>query len=1053
MERTARAGRGLVLPAAARIPAWLTALVGRDEAVGVVRRLLADHRLVTLVGAGGAGKTRLAAAVAAVPASAERVAAWVDLTAVSDPSLVALHAMSTLGVREGAGRGAVDAIVAALADHAVLLVLDNCEHVADACAHLAESLLGGCPRMRVLATSRQALGLTGEKVWPVPPLSLPDGDGPAVREAAAVQLFEQRAADVQPDFRVTAANAAAVARICRRLDGLPLAIELVAARVRLMPPEQLVTRLDGVLEIRPTRHPAAQPRHRTLRALIDWSYALLAPSERLLFERLAIFAGGFTLAAAEAVVPGDGLVAGELFDALTALVDRSLVTMRETSGEARYVQLETVRLYALDRLTTGHAPDAVQRLRRRQALHCLSFAEAAAAGLRSRAQIDWLARLDEEHDNLRLALGWSLEAGEPELALRLCVALHDFWRIRGHLTEGRHWLERALRTGAGPDALRARALTGAALIDRHRGEHVSLVELLTEAERLARSSRDRTALADALTHLGIGLRERQDIAAARERLDEALSLWRDAGDPRGLVLALGIRASVALAEGDTRHAHTLRQEALDVATRAGDTDGVARSLIGLGEIARLDGDPASARSYNVRSLALFRELGDPWHVAATLHNLGWIDVGDGRFDDAYRDFSASFDTFGTGENPYGKVLCLIGLARVLHDVGDAPDAAVVLAAATRHAAEITDAGVRPAAPADVASWEHTRSIIEAALDVEHRERAARLGSTMSLYEAYGRACDRLDTLLPDARPVAAEDHEDARVNGNTATRGGDRYAVSDATSRVAVRAPDTDAVAAGGAIERAALTVRALGTLRIHVDGRPLAGDASGAGKPRELLLILLCRPGGATREQIGALFWPESSAAQVKNSFHVTLHRLRRALGHPEWIVIEGDRYRIAPAVAVDFDAARFEEAMTAALASAGRDAGAAERIAAALSLYDSDFLDGEVVGDWHLDVRDRLRRLHESGLLARARILMDAGRFTDAAADMRRVIERDPLHEEACRLLMTCHARAGQPVEAMRVFTTLRERLADELGASPAAATAALFETIRSTGTIADA
>lgn len=1022
--RPSSRARGIAFPPAARLPVYLTALVGRSREVGEVSGLLRASRLVSLVGAGGTGKTRLATAVAAEVQERQRGAVgWIDLAALSDPALVARHTAATLGLRERPDRAEAESLVELIGRSPALLVLDNCEHLVSACAILADALLRGCPSLRILATSRQALGIAGEKAWLVPPLALPaPGDG-AVAESGAVQLFVQRASDALPTFALTDANADTVVRICRRLDGLPLAIELAAARVRLLPPEQLASRLDDVFGLLTTSSQVALPRHRTLRTLIDWSYDLLSPVERLLFERLAVFAGGFTLDAAESVVGCDGLEAGEVLDLLAALVDRSLVTMREWHGEARYVLLETVRQYALERLSRssgeGDARDEVERLHQRHARHFVDFAEHAAVQLHRPAQLEWLERMEAEHDNLRTALAWSVAAGEADLALRLCVGMRDFWRLRGHPSEGVRWIERALQLPSGPDFLRVRALAGAAVLDRMHGEYLRLRERLAEGEALARRIGDRAALAEVLMHLGTGLRDRQELDAARERLDEAILLWRELRDPKGLTLALGVRASISLARQETAHARALRLEAVEISRRTGDQEDEARSLLGLGEVARMEGDLDGARAYYERSLALFRALGDQWHAAAIRHNLGWVAAESGQLRAAYEHFSECVAAFRGAGNPFGLTLCLFGFARLLHENGDSGTAAVAMAVAAEETARI---GVFPAAAADVACCERTRAAVEGALDAETLARAREEGTRLELAEGIAWAQEKLGTALPGRpAPEAGAPPEPAAL-------------------AIAPCCPPERACS--GPLD---LRVRALGPLQILLGERPLEGDAFGSSKPRELLLLLLCHPGGCTREQVGLAFWPESSAAQVKNSFHVTLHRLRKALEHPEWIVASGDRYQVDPGLCVDFDAATFEAEVRAALrdGGAGRDAG--ERLAAALALYRGDFLEGEVVGDWHQEIRDRLLRLYVEALLARGGLLMDAERFAEAAEALRSVLARDPLHEEACRRLMTCHARTGERVQALRLYENLSVLLRDELGTGPDEETIELYERLQ--------
>jgi predicted ATPase/DNA-binding SARP family transcriptional activator len=1026
----AHEGAGLVGP-----PAYLTPLVGRQDDVAEVVTLLGAGRLVSLVGAGGSGKTRLAAAVAAgMGARFRGDVAWVELAPLADPALVTAQVARALRVREQSDHPVLDALVEAVGARAALVVLDSCEHLVEACAALANALLRGCPALRILVTSRQALGVVGEKAWVVPPLALPaPGDEARADAHAAIQLFVERARDAARTFALTDANRDAVVRICRRLDGLPLAIELAAARVRVLPPEQLAGRLDDVFAALGAGTGTRLPRHRTLRALIDWSHGLLSGEERRLFERLAVFPGCFTLDDAEAIVAFGDLARGDVLDLLAGLVEKSLVTMQERDGEARYSLLETVRQYAAERLR-GDAPDApdgeAETTARRHALWYLAMAERGAGELHRAAQLEWLARLDAEHDNLRAALRWTLDRGEPTLAMRLSFALRDFWRIRGHLTEGRRLMEETLRAAMPPDerderdepsraadAMRARVLLSVAVLARMQGDGETFLHRLVESEGIARRIGDEAALAEALTVRGISRRDHGEIAGACAGLDEAVALWRRAGDPWGLTLALLARSGIAHAEGDVARARALRLEAAEVSRRAGDREGEARALVGLGEVARVEGDHDGARAYYGRGLALFQELRDRWHVAVVLHNLGWVAAESGERDESLRAFEESIALFRTVGFRLGIGLCLAGLARLLHESGRDEDAAASLAAA---ATQMELSRMRPAA-ADVQPWERARTAIERALGEEAFARAWREGAGREPAEQADRALALLsgETAGPPVSAAAPSRH-----------------------------APDEPAGAAAGAAPQ--LRVRALGPLEILVDGQPVDLERFGSRRARELLLFLLSRPEGSTREQVGVAFWPEGSATEVKNRFHVTLHRLRRALGHPEWIEAAADRYRVAPDVRVELDAARFESAVTAALRTL-RPSGAEparladERLAAALALYRGDFLEDDAAGDWHLEHRERLRRLWAEGVSTRGDLLMRQERFVDAAECFRALLARDPLDEAACRRLMQCHERLGQRPEALRQYDRLAALLREELGVAPAAETSALHARIQ--------
>jgi predicted ATPase len=447
------------------LPSELSSFVGREKELSEVKRLLADTRLLTLTGSGGCGKTRLALAAATDLLEEFEEGVWmVELAPLADPALVPQAVASTLGVREQPGRSPTETLSDYLSSKQVLLVLDNCEHLIEACAVLAEALLHSCPELRILATSREALGITGEVAWLVPSLSLPDlrhlPEIESLPRYESARLFVERTTAVKPTFALTERNATAVAQVCYRLDGIPLAIELAAARAKVLSVEQISERLDDCFRLLAAGSRTAMPRHRTLHATMDWSHDLLPDEEQTLFRRLSVFAGGFTLEAAESVCAGKDLQRDEVLELLSHLVDKSLVVAWERDGEVRYRLLEMVRQYGREKLDESGEEAEV---RRRHAAFFLGLAERVEPELQGPGQVERLDELERENGNLRVVMSWALSKGEAGIAGRLGWVLWRYWFLHGHQGEGRRWMEVLLERDIPPD-LRVRVATVASVM-------------------------------------------------------------------------------------------------------------------------------------------------------------------------------------------------------------------------------------------------------------------------------------------------------------------------------------------------------------------------------------------------------------------------------------------------------------------------------------------------------------------------------------------------------------------------------------------------------------
>jgi predicted ATPase/DNA-binding CsgD family transcriptional regulator/Tfp pilus assembly protein PilF len=630
-------------PAYHNLPAPGTILVGRDKDVARLCQLVLqpDGRLVTLTGVGGCGKTRLALRVAAQLVGSFKDGVWlVPLASLADPLLVPFAVGSALGLHERPDRSVLDGLVAHLSKRQLLLVLDNCEHLLQACAELAGTLLAACPLLRVMATSREPLQIAEEMAWRVPPLGYPDSPASLslheLEKYPAVQLFVERAVAVQASFTLSRHAAPAVAAICARLEGIPLAIELAAAWVRVLGVNEIRERLDDMFGLLIGSSRTVPSRRQTMRGALDWSYGLLAPSERIFLQRLAVFVGGWTLTAAEAVCPGGGVAPHEVLGLLTRLVDASLVEVDDRDDRARYRLLEPVRQYVHERLVDSGELDLV---RRRHANFFLSYAEQRLtdANMGGPGRLAAHAAIEKEQDNLRAALGWCLDEGEAEMGLRFCRAHWSFWVLRGHLREGRSWLTRlvALLDVEKAPGMRAVALTFLAGLSWRQGSYAAAQEMYAEALPLLRQSGDTWVLASALTGLAFVALNQADYRAAQAYLEEALPAWRATGDQANVAICLNNLGRVACQQEAYGVARARCEDGLALARAVGDTWAVSQSLTVLGCVLVGQGDLAAARPVLEESLFLGRQLGERRVLAISLDALGRVATAEGHYTEAH----------------------------------------------------------------------------------------------------------------------------------------------------------------------------------------------------------------------------------------------------------------------------------------------------------------------------------------------------------------------------------------------------------------------------------
>lgn len=1004
------------------IPQPLTRFIGREREIADGQARLARSRLVTITGPGGAGKTRLAREIALrIADAAEYPVWWVELAPITDPGLVPQIVATVLGLREAQGQDWVEALVAELKPRKLLLVLDGCEHLIEAVARLVGSLLRACPELRCLAASQEPLGIIGESVLSTPPMGLPDPRRvpglDELKEYEALRLFADRAATALPGFALDAHNAPLIAQICARLDGIPLAIELAASRVRLLTVEQIAARLDDRFRLLTHGSRTAPPRHQTLRAAIEWSYGLLAPAEQTALRRAAVFANRFDLDAAETVLADDGtgdgvsLAGDDILDLLARLVDKSLIVARQgDASEKEFHLLDSIRHYLLEQWRQPALRGEADAARRRHFTHYLGLAQAAERQLNGPDQARWLKRVEIEADNFRAALAWGHDTqGMGRPALELAATLAMFAYRRGAFTEAREQVTLALSRWAAQDAGRAKALQWGGVLADQQGDTAAARAMLDESLTLYQSLNDRAGTAGVLNNLGRLAGRRGDYPTARALHEASLVLRRELGAERDSAITLSNLGYIALAQGDYDAANQFYQQSLILHRKLGDGWGAANALLGLGEIARCRDRYLEAGQAYEDALRQFRDVGDLGGIAMAQHNLGYVALHAGHVEQAGRAFQASLSASVELRQTDMIAFCLAGLAAVFAAAGDL-------------------------------------------------ERGARLfGAADALLQAYGVALAPADRLAHDRHLAALRGKMGDAAADALAAAGRDLSldqvvalalaAGASAAGQGGLAPPSDEIVAAntGAGVNRLAppsLRLAALGAMRVTRDGAPLTPAEGLSAKARELLFYVASHP-PRSMLQIGADLWPEASKQQLRTAFHNTLHNLRHALGGRDWVMTSADGYTLNRDLAYWYDVEQFRR-LAGTARSSPSDAETQAQLRAALDLYGGDFL-AELDADWVTPLRSELQRAYGDTALALGRLLMDDAFYGQAADVYRALIARDGHLEAAYRELMRCLSRSGERAQALRVYQTLASALERDMGVAPAAETRALFERIR--------
>ena len=862
-----------------------------------------------------------------------------------------------------------------------------------------------------------------------------------------MKLFEQRAQLVRPSFRITDENAAAVLSICQRLDGLPLAIELAAARMRILSSTQLAERMDDIFAVLVGGARSAPPRHQALRATLDWSYDLLDTDERATFRRLATFFGGFTLHAAERIAAGGDIRPDAMLELLTRLADKSLLRVEHPHGESRYFLLATIRDYARERLAEAAESDQARQAHLRYFTELVEdtakrIEQVEAAVGRLEVELD---RLDAELPNLRRAFEFAQESGDPVAPLRIAGPLDRYAYLRGRYHEVRQWMDAAVTSCPdAPAALRAKALLGGGRLALLQCDYAPAVRRLEAALRLYRELGDPRGIASSLQVLGSVAREQGRYARAVELHAESLAIAEAAEDRWGVASAHGYLAFASWLQRDFGRAAEEASIALVKFRDLGDIEGAAWSLISLGTVARYQGDVERASVLLTESLALSEGIGFREGIAWCDEQLGLLAAVDGD-PAAISLLRRSLELHSELRDQWRMSSVLEDLAAIALAQGNAPQAARLLGAAEA----IREAIGTVIAPCERLQHNQTTKAVRTALGDDAFDAALRQGQLASM--------DELTADLPSAEPPppspaqAGPDHaptdqpapdQPAPDRARSDPARSDQAAPAPARSarpKAAARPRAAQPAAGNGAVATGMLRIRVLGAAMVEVGDTALTAADWSYAKPRELMFLLASSP-PMTKDQIAAALWPDLSRQQLGNALHTALRELRRALGDPGWVRYSDGQYRFDRSRPHECDVTAFEDALVAARRARPAEAALPE-LQRAIAAYGGDFLDGMATGEWALVRRDELRRAFESALLATGRMQAAAGRHQAAAAAFRKAVAHEPLNESAHRELMNCWVRLGETARAVRHYEELAGVLRDQVGVAPAAETEALY------------
>lgn len=1044
------------------LPFYPTRFIGRKREIEEIKRLLNDVRLLTLTGVSGSGKTRLAHSVVEDMASLfPDGITWVELGASIGDQLVSITVASALEIRDQSPQPVLEQIAAYLESKKCLLVLDSCERGIRGCADLVTTLLQSCLHLRVLVTSQIILGISYEQPYPVPPLTLPINHSKTnpdqLLEFDGIQLFVERARIARFDFALNSDNSEAVTHICQRLDGLPLAIELAAARVKALSPQEIEARLDNVFKLLTGGSSAGFPRHQTLQAAIDWSYDLLPTPEKTALQRLSVFVGGFSLEAVCALYDGSDFDEFVVLNLLEQLIDKSFVVLNYGATTTRYRLLDVIHQYGQNKL---NSVDRISLLKRHASFY-LYMVEKLGAALDGRQQNDALQQLEVEYDNILRAQTWLQEHGEPEARLRFGVGLWRFWEWRGDLSKGREWLETALAEVSEISSIvRAKALYGVGTlalnqsdytraqeayqasleIQQHLDDSYGIALVLcglgvianikqeyVQAEDLFEASLSRFNLlgnkyrvAETLFHLAGLAQSRHDYPKAKEGFKESITLYRELDDKRGLAAALNGLGQVARSQGDYLEAQVLQEQSLALFQELKERQGQARVLSSLGILAQQQGDYNLSRRRLEESLRLRKELGDKSGTSDTLNSLGELARCKGEYIEAKNYYEEVLRLATILDQNLVKAWALHNLGYVARHNGDYQQAQVYF----RNSLDLFQTLGGPEG-----NLEGIAACIEGWAGVMTEqglaERAARLlGFAEALRKQIGVHLWPADQV-EHRRNVAAVLANLAQTELTELWTQGRTLTLIQVTADMLT---NTTTVSSPGPTLEPSVTpdlrIYALGDSCVYRNERLLTRKTDWVFKKTSELLFYLLTHSFKTKEQIGAALWPEPSSKQPNTIFKTVMYHLRKALGGSKWIIFQDDRYTFNRNLPYWYDVEVFEARLNEAqrLKSVTPDE-AIRKLETVIDLYKGDFLDGIVEGDWIEIKRSELLDKYLTALFLLGELYLAVGCTLEAMKAYQMAIQRDDHREEAYRGLMRCLARQGEYGQALRLYQMLKD------------------------------